>query len=42
MKIEYLLKRLEPIAIGDFSTMLGIWVYGDICLSARDMASPNE
>jgi hypothetical protein len=25
-----------------FSTSLGIWVYGDICLSARDMASPNE
>jgi hypothetical protein len=27
---------------GDFSTTMGIWVYGDICLSARDMASPNE
>jgi hypothetical protein len=26
----------------DFSTLLGIWVYGDIHLSARDMASPNE
>jgi hypothetical protein len=26
----------------DFSTSLGIWVYGYICLSARDMAPPNE
>jgi hypothetical protein len=26
----------------DFSPSLGIWVYGDIRLSARDMASPNE
>jgi hypothetical protein len=26
----------------DFSTSLVIWVYGDIRLSARDMASPNE
>jgi hypothetical protein len=26
----------------DFSTSLGIWVYGDIRLSARDMAPPNE
>jgi hypothetical protein len=26
----------------DSSTSLGIWVYGDIRLSARDMASPNE
>jgi hypothetical protein len=26
----------------DFSTPLGIWVYGDIRLSARDMAPPNE
>jgi hypothetical protein len=26
----------------DFSASLGIWVYGDICLSARDMASPNK
>jgi hypothetical protein len=26
----------------DFSTSLGIWVYGDIRLSARDMASPNK
>jgi hypothetical protein len=26
----------------DFSTSLGIWVYGDIRLNARDMASANE
>jgi hypothetical protein len=26
----------------DVSTSLDIWVYGDIRLSARDMASPNE
>jgi hypothetical protein len=26
----------------DFSTSLGIWVYGDIHLSARDMAPPKE
>jgi hypothetical protein len=26
----------------DFSTSLGIWVYGDICLSARDMTSPKD
>jgi hypothetical protein len=25
----------------DLSTSLGIWVYGDIRLSARDMASPT-
>jgi hypothetical protein len=25
----------------DFSTSLGIWVYGNIRLSARDMASPS-
>jgi hypothetical protein len=24
------------------STSLGIWVYGDICLSAQEMASPNK
>jgi hypothetical protein len=44
MKMVYLLKKLEPIASyrEDFSTSLGIWVYGGIRLSARDMASPNE
>jgi hypothetical protein len=26
----------------DFSTSLGIWVYGNIRLSARDMASTSE
>jgi hypothetical protein len=26
----------------DFLASLGIWVYGDLRLSARDMASPNE
>jgi hypothetical protein len=26
----------------DFSTSLGIWVYGDIRLSARYTASPNK
>jgi hypothetical protein len=26
----------------DVSTSLGIWVYGDIRLIERDMASPNE
>jgi hypothetical protein len=26
----------------DFSTSLGIWVYGNIHLSTRDMASPSE
>jgi hypothetical protein len=26
----------------DVSISLGIWVYGGIRLSARDMASPNE
>jgi hypothetical protein len=28
--------------IEDFSISLGIWVYGNINLSARDMASPSE
>jgi hypothetical protein len=26
----------------DFSTLLGIWVYGDISLSARDMPPPTN
>jgi hypothetical protein len=26
----------------DFSTSLSIWVYGEIRLSARDMASPSQ
>jgi hypothetical protein len=42
MTIVYFVQQLEPIDREDFSTSLGIWVHGDIRLSARDMASPNE
>jgi hypothetical protein len=43
MKIVYIVKEVVMHSYReDFSTSLSIWVYGEIRLSARDMASPGE